>query len=288
MLMSHHNKQTVPSALNRGHKMDYSVKKKTTKLNYHLNGERTILKKIKACDRPTEMVEKAGGNFVVELSTVGFEAFREIIFQNVHMPKDSCRTSRHLLYEAQTDRDDNIVQDVLRINSWQAIFPNLAQSRTGSLSVSINLYRTTCKALINGRDAAALAIAINSFLCYLNSDPEIRNQNCNLKTSLGTITSKNAQNVKTTNITSNQKTISATPSNNDNSNNCNNNSNNSDDEDSLMNNTCPTCMNNAHEDCVMCEICESWLHYRCEMLTETEIKELKSKVTDMFVDHVSF
>ena len=193
MLMSHPTRGSAPPISNHYNREDNGVTKRITKLNYHLNGERAILKKLKTCDRPTEMVEKPGRNFVIELSTAGFEAFRAIILMNVHLPKDSVWTSRHFDYETKVDGSDNITQDVLRIKSWQALFPNLAQGRTGSLSASINLYRTTCRALINGRDSEALASAVNSFLCYISTEPEIRIQNRHLKTSLNTILSNNAQ-----------------------------------------------------------------------------------------------
>ena len=114
-------------------------------------------------------------------STAGFEAFRKIILMNVHL-SDTSRPSRHYKYEMQMDQKDNIVQDVLHINSWQALHSTLALGRTGSLSVTINMYRTTSKVLVNGRDSTAMASSINALLNDINSHPEVKAGNDYYKT----------------------------------------------------------------------------------------------------------
>ena len=81
-------------------------------------------------------------------------------------------------------RKDSIVQDVLHINSWQALHSTLTLGRTGSLSVTINMYRTTSKVLVNGRDSTAIASSINALLNDINSHPEVKAGNDYYKTTL--------------------------------------------------------------------------------------------------------
>ena len=131
------------------------------------------MKKLQICDRPIEMIEKAGNNYVIELSTTGFEAFRKIMLMNVQL-SDTSRPSRHYEYEVQVHQKDSIVQDVLHINSWQALHSTLSLLRTGSLSVTINMYRTTWKVLVNGWNSTAMASSINTLLNEINSHPEVK------------------------------------------------------------------------------------------------------------------
>lgn len=105
------------------------------------------------------------------------------------------------------DQKDSIVQDVLHINSWQALHSTLALGRTGSLSVTINMYRTTSKALVNGRDSTAMASSINALLNDINSHPEVKAGNDYYKTALDPAKLKSKQ--KTQKQQKSSRTVSA-------------------------------------------------------------------------------
>ena len=153
------------------------------------------MKKLQACDRPNEMIEKATNNYVIDLSTAGFEAFRKILLKNIHL-SETVRRSRHYEHEVKPEQGDSIVQDVLRINSWQALRSTLSKGRTGSLSVVINMYRTTSRVLVNGRDSSAIASAINALLTEINSHPEVKAGNDYFKATLDPPKFKSKQNTK--------------------------------------------------------------------------------------------
>ena len=173
MSLVRRTRASTPSTSNDSSRENNGTIIRKTKLSYHLDGERAIMKKLQACDRPNEMIEKATNNYVIDLSTAGFEAFREILLRNVHL-SDTVRRSRHYEHEVKTEQGDHIVQDVLRINSWQALRSTLSKGRTGSLSVVVNMYRTTSRVLVNGRDSAAIASSINALLTDINSHPEVK------------------------------------------------------------------------------------------------------------------
>ena len=127
-------------------KIEKGVKPKVSKKQkYNLNKEKAIFQKLKACDKQLKKFKK-GSNYIFELSTAGFEAFREILLMNIRTSTNG-RQSRHYEHEVQTDHSNNITQDVIRLRSWMALYPALAQGRTGSLSATINMYRTTSNIL---------------------------------------------------------------------------------------------------------------------------------------------
>ena len=78
------------STPNNSYRINSKIPRRTTRLNYNLNPERAIVKKLNTCDRPTQMIEKAGGNFFIELSTVGFEAFREVMLMYIQCTPAHC------------------------------------------------------------------------------------------------------------------------------------------------------------------------------------------------------
>jgi hypothetical protein len=195
MALIRKTRASTPTTTNDNYKGTNGTTIRRTKLSYNLDEARAIVKKLQTCDRPTEITEKPGNNYVIELSTAGFEAFRKIMMMNVHL-NDTARPSRHYEYEVKTDQKDNIVQDTLRINSWQALHGNLSLRRTGSLSAVINMYRTTCRVLINGRDSAAIASSINTMLKEINSNPEVKAGNEHLKITLDPAKLKSKQAAK--------------------------------------------------------------------------------------------
>ena len=153
----------------------------TRSKNYTLNKETAIDKKIDACDRNTSAEEKSG-NFCYEFSTAGFEVFRKTLFDHIHLPRQGY--SRQVEHIIDTDEENHIVQDTLKMKNWMALDSKLSNAKTGTCSITINLYRTTSKVVINGRDAHLLAPAIKKLLDQLSKSKNIKVANTNLKKAL--------------------------------------------------------------------------------------------------------
>ena len=105
--------------------------------NYMLDKAKALNKKVDACYRNIDFEDK-NGNYVVSMNTAGFEAFRYIILENIHMSNRTA--SRHTEYIVDQDEAGMIVSDTIKIKSWQGLKVPLAQGRKGAIKITINLY----------------------------------------------------------------------------------------------------------------------------------------------------
>ena len=74
------------------------------------NTGRTINKKIQACDRDIKF-ENRGGNHCIDLTIAGFEAFRDIIFENVYIPAVT-DSPRNIMYTVDKDTNGLILVSI--------------------------------------------------------------------------------------------------------------------------------------------------------------------------------
>ena len=161
----------------------------TRRKSYTLDKHNAIAKKIASCSRNMRFEEKKDGNRTISLSTAAFEAFRELILTNIHLPTGP---SRHIEYVKDIEEGEGlIVQDTLKIKSWQALHQPLSHGKTGSCSVTINMYRTNSSALINGRDSKIVFNAVKKLLTEICNDDQIKLANQKIKSTLGKITKRN-------------------------------------------------------------------------------------------------
>ena len=114
--------------------------------------------------------------------------------------------------------------------------------------------------MINGRDSATLASSVNSLLRDINTDSDIKAKNHELKTTLNIAISKHAassnkQGVSPTTVVMTHNSphdVSRT------------------EEQRPIADTCPICVTDASDNCVICDLCESRYHYECERLSKAE------------------
>ena len=109
-------------------------------------------------------------------------------------------------------------------------------------------------------DSATLASSVNSLLRDINTDSDIKAKNHELKTTLNIAISKHAassnkQGVSPTTVVMTHNSphdVSRT------------------EEQRPIADTCPICVTDASDNCVMCDLCESRYHYECERLSKAE------------------
>ena len=152
------------------------------KLKFSLNMSKTVAKKLEACDRMCMMEEKSGENYVISLSTAGFEAFSGVIMDNLRQPRNGNSRLMEISYEE--DETGKIIRDIIKLKSWQAVHHNLAQGRTGQLSATICLFRTHSSAMINGRDTRELGRSVNQLLEAINKSKHVQTKNKGYKNTL--------------------------------------------------------------------------------------------------------
>ena len=113
----------------------------TKEVNYKLNMEAALAKKLKACDRVAYESEIKNGCGVITLSTAGFEIFKgKVLSYLEHKPEYS------MTVEFLRDKCGNITQDIVRVKKAQ---DGREQSEMDAL-FTINMYRTTGRIMING------------------------------------------------------------------------------------------------------------------------------------------
>ena len=152
----------------------------TRRKDYTLNTAKAIGKKLNACDRRVSVKDKSG-NLVISLSTAGFEAFKNIILENVHLPGPRS-SARNVEYIKDDDMNGLYVIDILRAHSWQAFKDSLSKRRKGACCITINMHLTKSKVVINGKDY--IKKEISSLLDAIRSSPEICNANKVIKSTL--------------------------------------------------------------------------------------------------------
>ena len=107
-------------------------------VDYQLNKELALAKKVAACERVEYKVTQETSCCVIELNTVSFEYFKLDISELIL--ESSCYTQKS--DNPVKDLDRNIAQDIRRIVS----------SETGKHLFTINLYRTSSRVMVNGSE----------------------------------------------------------------------------------------------------------------------------------------
>ena len=133
--VTHHNSITTEIARVEIRKSAASTISTTAMTNYRLNETKSLQKKHQACSRDPYHVQQHENNVVITLNTATFEYFSNMLKQYI----TSCHGYK-LVDEPLYDTHKRIVQDRLKVYK---------QSESIHL-YTVNLYRTKCRALING------------------------------------------------------------------------------------------------------------------------------------------
>ena len=82
-----------------------------------------------------------------------------------------------MTYIKDIEQSGLVVQDTIKVKSWQALHKTLSKGKVGTCSLTINLYRTNSSALINGNDAKTVANEIHKMILKAEGSDFIQNKN---------------------------------------------------------------------------------------------------------------
>lgn len=108
--------------------------------NYKLNKDKTLTKKIDACHRPAIQLKVKSGNAVIEFSTLSYERAFQLLYTYYEEQSLKYYTSK----TEKVDEGGNVVCDIISVNICTKA------GKKGKFCFTINFYRTTCTALVNG------------------------------------------------------------------------------------------------------------------------------------------
>lgn len=235
-----------------------------------------------ACDRPASL-EVKNGNLVISLDTFTFETFRVKMMNTIHLPNEG-GTSRHINYTQVCDESGMTVQDTIRVKSWGAL-GKLADSKKGSVNITINMYRTTSRILVNGPDYQQLVEPMRSLLNKTLNRKEIMEGNKAIKNHIDKERKPKARkNTKVKHHRSHKEELEA----------CMTQQGNLlgnppplpidtydhsayDSDGNLV--TCPTCEQEVDLEGPLCETCHQWYHYGCQGISGTNIQYIEDSNT---------
>ena len=110
----------------------------TRHMNYALNPEVALNKKIKACDRPSYSIKLNNGSATVTLNTFCFELLRSNLINFLN------HSSQYKFYLfPKTDTNGSTPEDVIKV-------VKVDEMKTEIAMYTINMYRTTSRLMING------------------------------------------------------------------------------------------------------------------------------------------
>ena len=132
----------------------------------------------------TEIEDKAG-NLILTPRAGEFEIVRTIILERLIRPqRDGGGSGRSVSYHKETDNRGNIDHDIIRLKNWNAVTQDPSNQHYGTCNATINIYRTTSKIMINGRDAQPLKDRILALLHDVSSWQEATDANNNIRATL--------------------------------------------------------------------------------------------------------
>lgn len=255
---------------------DFSV----LSLNQAYDPSRALRKKSEACDRVASVEDKSG-NLVICLDTCSFEMTRNELLNTVHVPRSG--SSRNLQYTQVNDCNGLVVQDTIHAKNWSGL-GRLAAPNKGPCSITINLYRTSSKILINGNDYLKLLKPMEKLVEKITNNQAILDANKAIKRHVGgnRNTEKKTENKKGRHGSQLNSDWRARPQLTDRTLNTDKPILPLRDEcpdiqdDGISENVfCPVCTKTVQNKGVLCETCATWYHYRCQNLTTIQIKEIE-------------
>ena len=253
----------------------------TTVRKYNLNINRTLRRKLEACDTVQVDYNVTGGGITGTLDTASFELFRL-----------ACTS----FYKELPTQEGRCVIDISEDKKRRAVVQQTYKVRRTdeTTNYTLNLYPTRNTMLLNGKDIDRFMTdhlpAIHELMCKAVNDEQlvsVANYNHILGTQLkevleqremsrqsdskqtrqtGTPDSSPSRIAPTARSTSSSVEPSQVMSSQAN---CSN--------DTSPNNMCPKCKRVLHSRGALCEAGNHWIHYHCDRLTEQEIKRLHNE-----------
>ena len=186
--MSVSDQQLIATSHDKYHELPQNQSSRVK--NCKLKRDRAYDKKIRACDKTPFKITHTDDkhNYVINLNTETFCVLRNNLVGLLHFsrgenPGNSVSESRHFSYIPEFDEDHNLVSKIIRIRNLAAVTKHTLKapdSLIGGCAVTVNLYTTVDKCLINGKDAepfvGLLQPAINKILRDFKVEIKPRNQ----------------------------------------------------------------------------------------------------------------
>ena len=138
------------------------------KKDYVLDRKKALGKKLLACDRQSEVkVTKSDEyNYVFEYNTAAFEVGRQALLSCFHGSTGTLPTSsRNVSIDVDQEKSGLGVSEVIKIKNWNSIKKPKNAMHSGECKISIHIYKTTSRMLINGKHAEEM---VNIFLPVLD------------------------------------------------------------------------------------------------------------------------
>lgn len=227
------------------------VKISQTKDDYDLNIDKLMKKKLQATKRPQHIsYELSNGNVVFTADAVSFEL--TIIALAQLYKKYPIENGTVNLNETFDVSGDNLTRQVYRI------------SKTDGSSYTLNVYPTTCRLMLNGKNAKTFLETdmpqvhkIVEYWCEVNSI-DLKTFNELLAQSLSDFLAKQetSDSVSSTRSNSSLKPVSDSATEKDNE-------------------TCIGCKRRCKTKSVYCTKGSHWIHYKCDKLKPHEIEEIE-------------
>ena len=243
---------------------------------YVLNKNKALEKKLDACDRVDFSIKTKGANVVIEFDTYNYELFRIVVgalYSEVNFIQTKVTSPVMILSSVKLDDDGHEVE-----RSFKICHKNF-RGEVGRCKYTVNMYHTTCRALINGaarslfveNDLPRIRHAMNSLHSVTPQDtPD------HLKAELIRALSEQGNEDGRDNDQLNQDTtnhkntrrrrgkmskllpladpdVDAEPS---------------DDVSKVKSVLCPSCNLSADTDTIECSNCLLWYHFECEAIND--------------------
>ena len=272
-------------------KPELPLTRSVTVKDYELNQTRALHKKTVKCESPEILTEKASGNFVINLSTASFDLVTKAIHNALNITEHSSRNDE---ISQQVDKSGAIVADVIKIKSWSVVKQALQGGYSGPCKISINMYRTTNTILINSVNASDLIKVLQPSIEVLNQNSSIKQLNKEIQSYLRKVKTGKKSNHNRRAAVQNPQPDSKSGEPrpqlaeynarrsqlHDEPDRQKSQHGDESENDSAIEETCPLCDESVTQDGVLCEVCNAWIHYKCEHLSDEEIKKLENTEQD--------
>ncbi len=255
--------------------------------SYTLDQEKAVKKKLDACDRSAVVIlQHDRQNYTVTFSTAAFEMARNVLCTEIlRMPKKGKQglnqhvSSKSITYHPTKDKTGITVSECIQIKSWAAVSKDAMSKaevdiQQGKCSIALNMYKTSTKCLINGKQATEFMDIFETYLANIDKmhGQEIQMQDRTYKDALqdylAKLSNSNTNTIRSGKNQGRPKTENnhVTPE----------HGTGSDTESEVEEKPkCVHCNRFVHTRAVACDTCTLWRHYRCEGMSEEEIQKVE-------------
>ena len=210
----------------------------TAEKNYTINIDKTLLKKIKATNRPSVEYKYTDGGITATFDTVSFELFKLSLSEYyTHYPLSKGVVETHF----DKDKKNNVVQVIYRVKPSEGC------------GYTINLYTTRSSVLINGKSANLFMHKDLKCIHQIMANAKFNNE----KVDIARMNKVLQEQLVALLNAEKQADISNV------------------DQELQERKICYVCKRNVKTRAILCDTGNHWVHYRCDRLSEEQILSLE-------------